>query len=260
MLKIIPNYLSISALIKQEISNIYHVSNLNFSVELSQHKELFIYKTSLALQLAKIKQKSPLSIAQNIVNNLVKSNFQECFSLKISAQGWLEFTVLDRLLNQWLNEYKPLNLPPNINQKIEINFVHIYVHTRCCSLLKSAHRQNIIKLNQLDLKMNKWQIKEPKIMNYQTLLTPGNKAKELIRELMIISEKINNQKLNYNSALNNLIKKILEFESSSSIWGKTLEKNTSISQAKLGLIALSLHYYQNIFQAQFNQELPQEIA
>lgn len=256
------NYLSISHLIKQEISSIYDVSNLNFSVELSQNKEQFIYKSSLALQLAKIEQKSPLLIAENIANNLTQSNFQEYFIIKISDHGWLEFIMLDQLLNHWLNQFYPLNFPQNFNinsQKAQVDFINIYTHTRCCSLLKSAHRQNIITLDKLELKINQWAIKKPKIINYKTLLKSENNEQELIRELMIITEKINNQKLIYNNILNNLSKKILKFESSSRIWGETLEKNISLSQARLGLIALSLHYYQNIFQAQFNQELPQEI-
>lgn len=255
-------YPTISDFLKQEISSIYDLSGLNFSVELSNSKEQFIYKSSIALQLAKIEQKSPQLIAENLVNNLDKTNLKEYFLIRISDHGWLEFVMLDRLLNHWLNQFYPLKLSPNTNTKIhktQVKFINIYTHTRCCSLLKSAHRHNIITLDNLDLKINQWTIKTPDTINYKTLLTSGNNEKELIRELIIISEKIHNQKLNYQNSLNNLSQKILEFESSSRIWGETLEKNISLSQARLGLIALSLHYYQNIFQAEFNQELPQEI-
>ncbi len=171
--------------------------------------------------------------------------------------------MLDRTLNHWLNQNYPLNFPQNIDTKIDktqVNFIYIYTHTRCCSLLKSAHRQNIVTLNQLDLKVNQWAIKKPQTINYQTLLKSDNNEQELIRELMIIKEKTDQKKINYNNTLKNLSKKILKLESSSRIWGETLEKNISLSQARLGLIALSLHYYQNIFQAQFNQELPQDIV
>lgn len=252
----------ISHFIKQEISTIYDLSNLNFSIELSKNKEQFIYKSSLSLQLAKIEQKSPLIIAENIINNLDITNLKKYFMIRISEQSWLEFIMLDRFLNNWLNQFYPLNFSQNNSkktQKKQVNFINIYTHTRCCSLLKSAHRHNLITLNQLDLKINQWKIKIPKIINYKKLLKSGNNEQELIRELIIISEKINNHKLNYHNTLNNLGDKILKFESSSRIWGNTLEKNMSLSQARLGLIALSLHYYQNIFQAEFNQELPQEI-
>lgn len=268
-MKISMNYLlkfdrtpAISHLIKQEISSSYDVSNLNFSVELSKNKEQFIYKSSLALQLAKIVQKPPLLIAENIVNNLDHSNLKEYFIIRISDHGWLEFIMLDRLLNHWLNQFNPLTFPENNSikeEKKQVNFINIYIHTRCCSILKSAHRQNIITLDKLDLKVNQWRIKKPSIINYQTLLKSGNNEQKLIRELMIITEKINNQKLNYTNPLNNLSKRILEFESSSRIWGETLQKNICLSQARLGLIALSLHYYQNIFQVEFNEKLPQEI-
>lgn len=253
---------TISHFLKQEISSIYDLSGLNFSVELSKNKEQFIYKSSIALQLAKIEQKSPQLIAENLVNNLDKTNLKEYFLIRISDHGWLEFVMLEQFLNDWLNQFYPLNIPQNTNitiEKKQVNFINIYTHTRCFSLLKSAHRQNIITLDNLDLKINQWTIKTPDTINYKTLLTSGNNEKELIRELIIINEKINNQKLNYNNALNNLSQKILEFESSSRIWGETLEQNISLSQARLGLIALTLNYYQNIFQAEFNQELPQEI-
>ncbi|WP_017296024.1 hypothetical protein [Geminocystis herdmanii] len=260
---------AISHFIKQEISSIYDLLGLNFSVELSKNKEQFIYKSSIALQLAKIQQKSPLLIAENLVNNLdrsrsrsARSNLKEYFLIRISDNGWLEFVILDLFLNHWLNQFYPLKLSLNTNIKIDktqVTFTNIYIHTRCCSLLKSAQRDNIITLDKLDLKINQWKIKIPNIINYKPLLKSGNNEQKLIRELIIISEKINNQKLNYNNALNNLSQKILEFESSSRIWGETLQQNISLSQARLGLIALSLHYYQNIFQAEFNQELPQEI-
>ncbi|MGI0479858.1 hypothetical protein ACN4EE_03625 [Geminocystis sp. CENA526] len=255
------NYI-ISNLIKQEILKIYNLSNLNFAIELSKNEQEFVYKTPVCLQLAKIAQKSPLFIAENIVNRLTSSNFIEYFLVRISGNGWLEFVLLDRTLNHWLNQFYPLNLLilySTKEEKSQVSFKHIYPHTRCCSILKSAHRDNIISLDNLDLKVNQWRIKTPSLIDYQQLFNGHSYERKLIKELIIISEKINKNKINYHHALNNLSQRILEFESFTRIWGETLQQNISLSQARLGLIALSLHYYQNIFQAEFNQELPQEI-
>ncbi|BAQ65702.1 hypothetical protein [Geminocystis sp. NIES-3709] len=83
---------------------------------------------------------------------------------------------------------------------------------------------------------------------------------KLVKELIIITEKVEKNKFNNISCLNNLNKTISDMESYCRIWGETLKNNLMLSQARLGLIALSLHYYQNIFYTLFDRQLPQEIT
>jgi hypothetical protein len=52
---------------------------------------------------------------------------------------------------------------------------------------------------------------------------------------------------------------MLEFESHCRIWGKVKQENPKLSQARLGLMALALHYYQNLVDAQLKIKLPTEL-
>jgi len=254
------NTFSLSDIITKELLKLYELSNLNFIVEFKKNTLDIVYKTNFCLQLGKILQKSPLIIAENIVNNYARSNLSNYFILKICLGGWLEFMPLDRLVNQWLNEIKPFTIILDSNNqkssKITNFFPIYYTHDRCCSLLKSAHKQNIITLNQTNLITNQWWIKEPNFINYIPLLKKQSYEYQLIKDLIKIREKIAHNKINYLITLNNLSESILKVECYGRIWGETLIKNPSLSQARLGLIALSLYYYQNIYFAEFRENLP----
>lgn len=255
---------SFATLIKKQLNSIYDLSNINFSIDLSTNQNNIIYKSSLCLQLAKVEQKSSLYLAQNIANIFNQGDLKQDILVKVSGNGWLEFIIGDRLLNQWLNEVNKIKfsqsgkitIKQNKNQE---NFIIYYTHARCCSILKSAHQQNIITLNNLDFKLNQWQIEKPSFINYDIIDLSESYQKKLVRELIIITEKIVNNKLNYQTSLNNLSKAILDVQCYCRIWGETLTKNLLISQGRLGLIAVSLNFYENIFYTQFNEYLPTEI-
>jgi arginyl-tRNA synthetase len=242
---------SVATLIKKQLNSIYDLSNINFSIDLSKNQNDIIYKSSLCLQLAKVEQKSSLYLAQKIAGIFNHGDLKQDILVKISGNGWLEFLISDRLLNQWLNEvnkikFSPLNISIIKQDKNQKEFLTYYSHARCCSILKSGHQQNIITLNNLDFKLNQWHIEKPNFINYKMINLSGSYEQKLIKELIIITEKIANNKLNYQTSLNNLSKAILDVECYCRIWGETLTKNLLISQGRLGLIAVSLNFYQNL--------------
>lgn len=255
---------SLATLIKRQLNCLYDLSNLEFSMDLSKNKNHIIYKSSLCLSYGKIHQKSSLDLAENIANIFNQTYDKYDIFIKISHNSWLEFIIGDRLLNKWLNEIDKIKLlsSKNINQINDENqdiFTIIYTHARCCSILTSAHQHKIISLNNLEFLPNQWYIEKPSIINYEVLSLSASYEQKLIQELIIITEKIANNKLNYQTSLNNLNKVILDLECHCRIWGETKLKNLEISQGRLGLIAIALHYYQNLFYLQFNQYLPIEI-
>lgn len=255
---------SISGLIKTQLNSIYNLSNIQFSIDLINKNDPITYKTCLCLSLAKIKGKSPLYLAQNIANIFNQSYSKKDIFVKVSGDTWLEFIIGDRLINQWLNKVNKINfleLSKNIikTDKSQINFNHYYTHCRCCSILKSAHQQNIINLNSLNFILNQWYIENPVKINYEIINLSRSYEQKLIKELIITTDKVVNNKLNYQNSLNKLSKAILDVECYCQIWGKTLHKNLAISQSRLGLIAIGLHYYQNLFYQEFREDLPTEI-
>lgn len=255
---------SFATFIKKQLASIYDLSNLKFSINLVNNQDFIIYKTSLVFQLEKFTDKSSLFLAQNLVNLFHKLDLKNDISVRVSGEGWLEFIISDRLLSRWLNEvnkikFSQLNTSITKQDKNQEKFITYYTHARCCSILKSAHQQNIITLNNLDFMINQWHIEKPSFIDYDIINLSRSYEGKLVRELITITEKIVRNKLNYQTSLNNLSKAILDVECYCQILGKTLSKNVEIPQTKLGLIALSLHYYQNIFYTQFNEYLPAEI-
>ncbi|MBL1208642.1 hypothetical protein [Geminocystis sp. GBBB08] len=255
---------SLTTLIKTQLNSLYDLSNIQFSIDLSKNKDNITYKTCLCLSLTQIQTQPPLYLAQNIANIFNQSYSKQDIFVKVSDDIWLEFIIGDRLINQWLNEVNKiefLELKTSIkNKKNQVNFINYYIHARCCSILKSAHEDNIIKINNLKFTINQWCIEKPSMINYQVLsLSAASYEQKLIRELILITEKMANNKLNYQTSLINLGKAILDVECYCRIWGEIKIKNLKISQARLGLIAIGLYYYQNLFYIQFQQDLPLEI-
>ena len=250
----------------RQIDTIENDSCHNLRIELNKHQQEIIYQTSYCLQIAKYSQASPLLLANKIVNKLNHLYKNQDLMARVSGQGWLEFRVSDRLIEKYLNsiDKNPLR---NINttsiknffpEKTEISFIKYYIQNRCFSLLKSAHNQKIIQLNNLDFTLNQWQIIQPKNNYYSIFYSSNYSEQKIIKELFLIIEKIETKKNKNNKILLQLEKIFFELESNSRIWGETLIRNRQLSQARLGLIGLILHCYQNIFYLQYQQQLPPE--
>jgi Arginyl tRNA synthetase N terminal domain len=246
---------------KKQLQYFTDFLKVDFSIDLSKNEDKIIYKSSLCLRLAKICQKSPLFLAQNIADIFNQYDTQQDIFVLVSGNGWLEFIIGDRLLNLWLNKVNKSNFL-EVNKlatkldKSQVNFNNYYINSRCCSILKSAHLQNIITLNNVDFNLNQWYIEKPVKIRYEIINLSGSYEQKLIKELIIITEKIVKNKLNCQTSLNSLGKIILEVEFYCRIWGEIRVKNLEISIARLGLIAVALHFYQNLFYAQFNDNLP----
>ena len=85
------------------------LSNINYSIDLSNNQDGIIYKSCLCLPLAKLSQESPLFLAQDIANIFNQSDTKQDILVNVSGNGWLEFIVGDRLLNLWLNNVNTSN-------------------------------------------------------------------------------------------------------------------------------------------------------
>ena len=238
--------------------------NIDIDLELNRHSQKIIYQSPCCLILASKNQINSLLLAQQISNTFNQIDHNQELISQVSAQGWLEFIVSDRLIEKYLNHLhkQPITIKKTeiiIQVNSPIKFTDYYLHARCCSLLTSANNQKIITFNNLDFMINKWQIIKPEIISYRLCYQHSHSEVEIIKQIILISEKINHNKLLVFSTLKTLKKLFWTLESKTSIWGETLTNNRQLSQARLGLIALILHYYQNIFYSQYQQTLPIQI-
>ncbi len=109
-----------------KIENMTELESQNVIVEVPARKENGDYSTNVALTLTKKLKKSPLEIAQEIVNNIDKENVIE--EIKIANPGFINFYLKKEYLLQQINtileqgkDYGKSNIGQN--KKINIEFV-----------------------------------------------------------------------------------------------------------------------------------------
>jgi hypothetical protein len=239
------------------------IENVDLKLELNKHSYKIIYQTPICFLLAKNTDINPLLLAQKVSNHFNQFSQDNNLIATVSGQGWLEFIVSDRLIEQYLNHLlrKPLLVENYLQIQVNksIQFIDYYLHARCCSLLTSAHEQEIITINNLDFSLNQWHIIRPENISYRLIYSHNLSEQKIIKQILLITEKKYNNKLVLQPTLEILKELFFDLESIGSIWGRTLMENKELSQARLGLIALILHYYQNLFSCQYHQSLPIQI-
>jgi arginyl-tRNA synthetase len=267
--------------IKKKLGKIIDLSNILIKLEIHKKEDEIIYKSPLCLQLTKIIKFPPLIIAQKIVNLW---NDHE-ITIKISGQGWLEFTVSNLYLSQWLQQLTTNSLncynhkfviyrdpfvipsdseesPKNLNLQTNNNryFKLIYAQARCCSLLRSADRDQLIELANLDFQdfNSYWKAPQPLIFSEEFFDNIWHK--KLVRELAIINDIIiDNFHQKWENIALSLAEKILDFERYCRIWGEVKQFNLNLSQTRLALLGLSQSYLQAIMKAKLGVLPPLEL-
>lgn len=181
------------------------------------------------------------------------------FQVKLFDSGY-DFYLCDHSLGMWLQ-----NLPqivakyPSLKsdyayQVVSPLFPSQYAHSRCCALLRLAHEQGIIKLQDLYFTQPIWQWLEPPLKFYSTkgyllLIKPQSRA--LINQIIAIIDPLESQQLqNWVKLTTNLAKAFLDFHSSYPLWAD--QQNLEIIQAHLALIALTQWLLQYLLSNKLN--------
>lgn len=271
---------SLNSLVKSYLLSIIQMVNLsevisadlpweNISLFLTNDCQSWIYKTPVLQQL-----NISLTVNNSLSLEKISKLFNDYYSgshlvSEVSHNHWLMIKVGDSILSQWLNEISKIRQveilrknDPQVRKKEkqeEVKFIYYNTHARCCSILKSANEQNLIKLNNIEFKYNQWQWEKPELVDYQCLDLYDSYEGKLVRELVRIVDKMEGNKLNYRTTLESLSEGILNVERGCRIWGEVLKKKKNLSLARLGLIAIALKYYQFLIQGLFGQELPSEL-
>lgn len=231
-----------------------------------------VYRCALALRLANIMKLSPQAIASQLVDFLTVLNSQKSdrgiaeamgdrplldFTVELVNSGWINFYLSDRALAVWL-QHLPLSetlYHRGVEKEIKEKFSEMdgnvfpiqYAHARCCSLLRLAHQQGIIKLNNLDLNRSSWQWLEPNPIpwfnsdseprNFQ-LVHPAEQ--HLIGYLLEVVDALESpQQQDWIKLATFLSQATLDFYGSCRIWGEVNRQTPNLARARLGLIAVT---------------------
>lgn len=224
------------------------------------------YGSAIALKLARFLNQSPLDIADRIVGNL--ENFVptasspggiclQDFTLKIITPGLIEFTLSDRGVANWLEQVCQNLFPiPLLQKDAEITphlFEVQYSHARCCSLLRLAHRENLITLKDIDLTPRE------NFLSFQTdkqipwLTSQGNlqfvhpSEYQLLTHIIEIIDKFEEsfERQRWEKIAHQFSDTFQQFYRQCQIWGEVKRYTPELAQARLGLVLITrslLHF------------------
>jgi DALR anticodon binding domain len=225
------------------------------------------YRSAIAIQLTKGQKLSLTSFLKQFVNNLSKNNLEQSdfptldFTVRVWETGWIDFYPSDRALAIWLQQLlQYIELPDVKPVKEEISpnlFVSQYAHARCCSLLRLAHREGLIQLNNL------WQWEAPHPISWchcEKLQLVHLQEQHLIGQILAIVDELDNVSVQTSIKLAiNLGQSVLEFDRHCRIWGEVKTEMPQLSQARLGLIAIAQLLLQKLLQEKIGIWAPVEL-
>ena len=164
-----------------------------------------LYRCAIAFPLEKYYRLPPKNIAEKLwefdsfsTQNSVSEPYLPV-AVRVFGAGWLDFYLSEHSLITWLEQslilgknqalnldnLQPANRYPNL-------FLLQYVHGRCCSLLRLAERERLIKLSDRHFSSLTWQIAQPQVISWfdgegKFYLTETAEL-DLLFQLLIISD------------------------------------------------------------------------
>ncbi|HLO49710.1 MAG TPA: DALR anticodon-binding domain-containing protein [Kamptonema sp.] len=221
------------------------------------------YISAIALKLAK-GQQSAMDIAAQIAGHCSENDenrsflSREDFTIKVVPPGMILFELTDVGVAFWLQSLTSNPQPignTEFFQDSDRVFPIQYSHARCCSLLRLAHRERMITLDECDRDSCPllWQLITPKPIPWLDsnhclrLVHPAelNLISQLLTTLDALASLENsesqallsiNRSVNWIKLANALSEAFQTFYSQCRIWGEVKTDMPKLAQARLGLV------------------------
>ncbi len=221
------------------------------------------YRCAIAFQLSRHSSLSPITLALGFFQTIPPQPLPHSdhlylnFTLKLLDSGWLEFTLCDRSLALWLQAWQHLSYSYHKSHLKSTNpdilWPMQYTYGRCCSLLQLGEQEKLIKLKNSNFMTDKpsWSILT--VIPWDNLQL--NKIERgLIAQIMTTVDRLgkesNCNEMKLGLALS---ESFLNFERYCRIFGETSGHNCQLSQARLGLVAITQYLLQGLWLSQIEQ-------
>lgn len=251
-----------------------------------------VYKSAIAFKLVKRWQLSAEEIAQELVNYLSvlcagqRESALESFTVQVIPPGLMMFQLSDLGIATWLQgfsqirssyktqnsigaqpDYTPAALTPYQTTQKPLNIgspeklFHLqYAHARCCSLLRLAAHQGLIKLSDTLV----WQVIDPNPIPWldanQQLWVSHPAERCLIAQLITTVDELScTEQPNWLKLAESLSETMQKFHSSCRIFGDVYTQNLQLAQARVGLIVLTRSLLEFMLQEQLGILAPTEL-
>ena len=243
-----------------------------------------IYRCAIAFKLAPLWQFPAFDIANQLVASLpintqnISSQICLDFSIDVVFPGWIDFRLTPQGLAAWLQQ----SLQTYSNQQGQLDknpkeahnlFLVQYAHVRCCSLLRLAHQQDLIKLQDLSFNILSYPFIKPHpipwLDNDQEINTNTGQVQlrlvhpaeqHLIAQLLDCQDVINIHNPATSTKLAKAVSKAFDkFYSSCRIWGEVKTQTPKLAQARLGLLGVTQIALRSLLQDKLGVPAPTEL-
>jgi len=234
------------------------------------------YRCAIALKLASKRKLPAFDIANQLVASFREINQDNAqvscldFKVEVVSPGWINLRLSNRGLATWLQHLSqiPSHTPPERQLSLPYSqniFPVQYAHARCCSLLRSAHQQNLIELKNLDCKTHSWQLLKPNPIPWlnddqDTLRLVHPAERFLLEQILDLQDALcNHSQVSCVKLALTLSQAFDKFYSSCRIWGEVKTETPELAQARLGLVAVTQGLLRSLLQDQLRSFAPIEL-
>lgn len=208
-----------------------------------------LYISGVVLAMSLSHNSFVMQVAQAIAGHL-SENCDNLLNVVVVPPGWIHIHLTDFTLAAWLQSvtFHGLDIPEldfSLVQDSSLIFNIQYVHTRCVSLLRTAERENLIKL----LYTNSGNILTTDSLPW---LNPNNQLylhhddeRFLLHQLIKMIDSFfdndhqHHKSMNWVEAGYKLCQAWEKFWSSCRIWGEVKVNTVELSQSRLGLLIVT---------------------
>ncbi|EAZ92794.1 arginyl-tRNA synthetase [Crocosphaera chwakensis] len=253
------------------ITQLLKLDNSNFTNFLSNNNPISIYRLpkidsisyrcAIAFQLSSY---SPLTLAETIFNTLQQQPNHSgalSFTVTLLDPGWLEFTLCDRRLSLWLQSWQSFAYPRKrftLKSRNHDNLCPLeYTYARCCTLLRLGDKEGLIKLEKEIFEPYQWPLSTSQPIPWSSLVL-NQFERSLISQIITTVDRLENKSNRDEIKLGlALSETFLSFERYCRIFGKISGHNSHLSQARLGLVAITQLLLQGLWLSHMEQ-LPRD--
>ncbi len=219
------------------------------------------YRCAIAFQLS---PHSPFSVAETIFNTLeqplnTQSDSSLSFTVKLLDPGWLDFTLCDRSLSIWLQSWPTFSYPHGLSSTKSGNHdnsgIVQYSYARCCALLRLGEQEGLIELKNKEFKPYLWSLSTYQQIHWSNLILNEIERSLISQIITTVDRLVNDSKVKEIKLAVALSDSFLNFERYCRIFGEISRNKPQLSQARLGLVAMTQILLQGLWLSQTEQPL-----
>ncbi|MBW4671069.1 MAG: glutamate acetyltransferase [Cyanomargarita calcarea GSE-NOS-MK-12-04C] len=256
-------------------------SFIDISLYKSRDVQKILYISGVALQRSKFLGFPAMEIASPIASNLL-ATCGENFKVQIVSPGWIHLELTDLILAAWLEnlvsfsegwgeggmgrggdgEKQNLNFPPAPLPPCPPSLFTVqYAHARCCSLMRLAKLEGLIKIHQVGTDTSL----SPTIpwLNIDRIRLNHQAERYLIGELVQVVDDLiyprSSSSLHWEKAALDLTMAFEAFWCNCRIWGEVKTQEPKLAEARVGLVMATESVLRLILEEKLGISAPIEI-